>query len=1001
MTKSLDAIDRRTWLEVVGTTMTAALAGGCERDPIEHALPYVHTPEELARSDTREFATTMTVGSRAIGLVATSYRGRPIKLDGNPLHPASRGGSDAAAQAAIYGLYDTDRSQTIRHLGEISSWSAFLEDMRPKIDAQRASQGAGLRVLTERALSPTLRRQLTRLREQFPSSRIYELEPATPDASDRAIRNIFGRPGRLVYHFDRADVVVSLDSNFLADSDAGPRAISDLMKRRDTTRSVTMNRVYVAEATPSVTGASSDYRLAVAASQIPTLLREMCHRLAFPRVATSSDAGRPDAVRRWLDLVLHDLEAHRGSSIVVPGERQPWQIHAAAFFLNQALGNLPEMMELLEPDKSTASDHFAPLDRLRDELSSGRVELLFLLGCNPVYTAPVDYDFASRLQQVRDRTVQIASYQDETSRLCHWHIPQTHFLETWSDARTFDGTASIGQPLIAPLFEAKSVYELLGVLLDEPQKSSYDWVRETWLGAAITSSPSDTSPEKRPSAATMTEPMWERSVRDGVIAESGWPTLFMEELATSTTLDELLRDSTFDAASHHTSGTTCELNFFVDPTIHDGRFANNGWLQELPKPWSQLTWDNAVYLSPSMARRLGANIGDWLQIDGPHGRLIGPAYPLEGMAETSVSVSLGYGRTAGGRFAEGRGINAYAVRRSTHPWIVPEAQVTRLAGRASLATTQEHHRMEGRSPAREQNFPPHAFPPSAHTNNHAAPHAAAPSTSASVLPTLYPEREPSERAWGMVIDLTKCVGCKACVVACQAENNIPIVGKEGVLRSREMHWLRIDTYFIETTTSPMAIHQPMLCQHCEHAPCEVVCPVAATSHSSEGLNEMTYNRCVGTRYCSNNCPYKVRRFNYLNYVEDESELARLRANPDVTVRTRGVMEKCTYCVQRINSARRQMSIEAAQSGEPLVIRDGTVVTACQAACPARAIEFGDLHDSQSEVSRLRQQPHHYGVLEELGTRPRTTYLARVTHLSPESHTAANDAAEGQEAFTNE
>lgn len=981
--------------------MTAALAGGCERDPIEHALPYVHTPEELARSDTREFATTMTVGSRAIGLLATSYRGRPIKLDGNPHHPASLGGSDAAAQAAIYTLYDADRSQTIRHLGEISSWSAFLEDMRPKIDGQRTSQGAGLRVLTERVLSPTLRRQLSQLREQFPSSHIYEFEPSMSGASDRAFQNILGRAARLVYHFDRADVVVSLDSNFLADSDAGPRAISDLMRRRDTTRSGTMSRVYVAEATPSITGASCDYRLAVAASQIPALVRELCRHLLFPHVSPSPSAGHSDAVRRWLDLVLHDLDTHRGSGMVVPGERQPWQVHAAAFLLNQALGNMPEMMELLDPNESAASDHFASLDQLCDELSSGSVELLFLLGCNPVYNAPADYNFATRLKQVRDRTVQIASYQDETSRLCHWHIPQTHFLETWSDARAFDGTTSIGQPLIAPLFHAKSVYELLGVLLDEPQKSSYDWVRETWLGAATTPLPSDTSPENRTSTATMTEPMWERSVRDGVIAASRWPTLAPEEFTTSTTLDDLLNDLTFEPASQPTSSSTCELNFFVDPTIHDGRFANNGWLQELPKPWSQLTWDNALYLSPAMARRLGVNIGDWLQIDGPHGRLVGPAYPLEGMADTSVSVSLGYGRTAGGRFAEARGINAYAVRRSTHPWIVPDAQVTHLAGRASLATTQEHHRMEGRAPAREQNFPPHAFPPSAHTNHHSAAHAAEDSTSASELPTLYPDREPAERAWGMVIDLTKCVGCKACVVACQAENNIPIVGKDGVLRSREMHWLRIDTYFIETPTSPMAIHQPMLCQHCEHAPCEVVCPVAATSHSSEGLNEMTYNRCVGTRYCSNNCPYKVRRFNYLNYVEDESELARLRANPDVTVRTRGVMEKCTYCVQRINSARRLASIEAAQSGEPLVIRDGTVVTACQAACPARAIEFGDLHDTQSEVSRLRQLPHHYGVLEELGTRPRTTYLARVTHRSPESPTAADDAAEGQEASANE
>jgi molybdopterin-containing oxidoreductase family iron-sulfur binding subunit len=776
----------------------------------------------------------------------------------------------------------------------------------------------------------------------------------------------FGRFLDAQYRLDRAEVIVSLDSDFLASGSGSLRYARDFASRRRPEQADRMSRLYALEGMPTPTGARADHRLPLRPGQIEQAARRVAMLVgvavgASPR--SSADVrGQPDeelapAAQRFIDAVATDLRAHRGRSLVIAGDHQPPAVHALAHAINQTLGNTGETVVYTRPVEAEPVNQLESLRELTSDMRAGRVDLLVILAGNPVYTAPVDLGFADAMNRVTHR-VHLSLYDDETSALCHWQIPETHFLEAWSDARGHDGTASIIQPLIAPLYAGKSAHEVIAAFSDRPERSGYEIVREFWK------------------VDPRTDANWRRWLHDGVIPDSAFE-------AQPVTLSGGLSDALATGGPKRPEAGL-ELSFRLDPSILDGRFGNNGWLQELPKPVTKLTWDNAILMSPATAARLGLRNSP-SYTGGEHGQIIsdvvelryrersvrGAVFTVVGHPDEAATLHLGYGRTRAGGVAEGAGFNANAVRTSDALWVGYGVEVVKTGGTTALACTQYHHLMEGRGLVRAVARDEYVRDPK---SMHEGPglENAPPKTI-----TLYPDYRYEGYKWGMAIDLNQCIGCNACVVGCQAENNIPVIGKDQVLRGREMHWIRIDTYYRGPAANPETYFQPVPCMQCENAPCEVVCPVGATVHSHEGLNDMVYNRCVGTRYCSNSCPYKVRRFNYLLYQDWDTPSLKLGRNPDVTVRSRGVMEKCTYCVQRINAAK----IESEKLGRR--VRDGEIKTACQQACPAEAIIFGDLNDPTSRVARLQAEVRNYPLLGELNTRPRTTYLGAVRNVNPE------------------
>jgi molybdopterin-containing oxidoreductase family iron-sulfur binding subunit len=940
-----DAVSRRRFLQLMGASVALAGLTACTRQPEEHIVPYVQAPEETVPGKPQFYATAMPMSGTANGVLVESHMGRPTKIEGNPQHPASLGATDCFAQASVLSLYDPDRSQAVLNAGQISTWSAFLNALSPALEAQRVKRGAGLRVLTETVLSPTMAQQIATLRETLPAATWHQYEPINRDAVYAGTRMVFGQDLNPLYRFDRAEVMLVLDAEILTAAPGSLRYARDFAaKRRVRDGGTAMNRLYAVESTPTLTGAMADHRLPLRASDIVSFAHALARTLGVTESAPPPSAPPPAALwpAKWIDAVASDLQQHRGASIVVAGEQQPAVVHALAQAMNDALGNIGSTVVYTAPVEAIPVGQLASLQDLVRAMAADEVELLVILGGNPVYTAPADLGFAEQLAKVPLR-LHLSLYDDETSTLCHWHIPEAHYLETWSDTRTYDGTVSIVQPLIAPLYGGKSAHEMLAVLGGQPDRSSYAIVQDYWrsqFGEADFAR------------------VWRTALHDGVVAETALPPVAVERQPLQLEQD----------AHTQTDSSALELIFRPDPTVWDGRFSNNGWLQELPKPLSKLTWDNAAFLSPATAARLGLHNEDEVELSYQGRRLQAPVWVLPGHVDNAVTVHLGYGRWRGGRVGSGTGFNAYTLRTSAAPWFAPDVELRPTGNRFPLATTQHHASMEGRHLVREAtltHFLQH--PHFVHDMAHDPP----------VDLTLYPHWSYPGYAWGMAIDLNACIGCNACTIACQAENNIPIVGKSEVARGREMHWLRLDRYYQGEVHNPQTVHQPVLCMHCENAPCELVCPVAATVHSDEGLNDMVYNRCVGTRYCSNNCPYKVRRFNFFQYADYTTSSLKLMRNPDVTVRTRGVMEKCTYCVQRINAARIQAKLEDRS------IRDGDVVTACQAACPTDAIVFGNINDAQSRVANLKASPLNYGLLTELNTRPRTTYLAKLRNPNPE------------------
>jgi molybdopterin-containing oxidoreductase family iron-sulfur binding subunit len=929
----LSDLDRREALKLLAGGATLAL-GSCGRPP-EQVVPYVEMPERLTPGVPLRFASALALGGFARGVIVTSMEGRPIKVDGNPRHPASLGATDIFAEAAIMSLADPDRLKTARKGEQIAAWSAFEAALLNQMEQERARHGAGLCILTNRVTSPTLRRQIDALIAGFPEAKWYRYEPIDDDAPRAGATQAFGRALTAVPRFADARVVLALDTDPLGSGPEQVRFAHDFVAARQARTAQDFLRLYAVEAGWTLTGANADHRLALQ----PILVRNVALAVAGALGATVPEVSLPPAAERLAHAAAADLKARAGQALVLAGRRQPPEVHALCHWIN---AQLRAPVDYIDPIDPAPFGHAEALRTLADELSARKVETLLIVGANPAYDAPGELRLGEAIAAV-PFSARLGLHDDETAGRCTWRLPLAHPLETWSDLRAHEGSASIVQPLIRPLYDSRTAHQLLALVAGGSAGSGYDEVRATWAAQADADF----------------DGWWRRTLQDGVVADS----------AAKPVAPPAAKLPSMAPAANTTTGTFA-LTLDPDPSLWDGSDANNALLQECPKPLVTQVWGNALHVSAADARRLGLVDGSAVRLQSGSLALEAPILVRAGQAAGTIAASLGHGRTRAGAIGNGIGFDVYAWRKLDSPWLIENVTLA-LTGRSqNLLLTQHHFALEGEARDLQPRLTladlAHGYRPADRVNEN--------------LPTLYaPLQQGGDGyAWAMAIDTTACTGCNACVVACQAENNVPVVGPDEIAMGRDMHWLRIDAYAVDGRPG----FSPTPCMHCEHAPCEPVCPVAASVHDFEGLNVQVYNRCVGTRFCESNCPYKVRRFNFFGYA-DGQEYADLGAdsvkaafNPDVTVRTRGVMEKCTYCVQRISRARR------ASEKEDRRIRDGEVVTACQAACPTRAIRFGNLNDAATEVVALREKPESYALLGHLGTRPRTTYLARLRNPNP-------------------
>lgn len=953
----LDPVSRRGFLKLMGASVALAGLTGCIKQPLEPIVPYVRQPDNIVLGKPMFYATAMTLGGYGRPVLVRNNEGRPSKIEGNPEHPVSMGGSDVFSQASVLDLYDPDRLQTLLFEGEIKTWPGFLGGVRGQIAAQQAVQGAGLRILTQTVGSPTLASQINAMLKRFPGAKWYQWDPVNRGNVYAGAQMAFGQPVETQYRLTEADVIVSLDANFLSSEFSGfTRYAREFSSRRRpestpasrpfTTVNYTpfpdrqINRFYAIESTPTNTGAKADHRIGIKFGDVEKYARILATAVG---VNAGGGSANNDDDGKFLAAVAKDLQAHRGSSVIIAGDEQPPVVHALAHAMNEALGNVGKTVVYTDPVIANPTDQLAGLKELVSDMWSGQVDMLVITGANPVYDAPIDLNFAGAMQKVPLR-IYHGTHSNETAAYCGWVVNATHYLEEWSDVRAADGSVSIVQPLIAPLYGGKSVHELFNALGTQPELSGYDTVRGYWQTQV---------------QGGNFEAWWQKTVHDGFAANSAFAPRTVR-LTTS------FAPPAQNAAQQDKDAV--EIIFRPDPSIYDGRFANNTWLQELHKPMTKVVWDNPLLVSPKTAAKLKLDQQDVVEIQNASQKVEAAVWVQPGHPDDSVTMYLGYGRQRAGRAGSGMGFNAYMVRQSTQLYSVPSVKLRKTGRTYPLVTTQGFQSMEGRHIVREATLDEYRKDPGFALRVEKEPDPAE---------TLYPNFEYTGYAWGMAIDQNACVGCNACVIACQSENNIPVVGKSEVARGRHMHWLRVDTYYKGSPANPQVYFQPVPCMHCENAPCELVCPVAATVHGTEGLNEMIYNRCVGTRYCSNNCPYKVRRFNFLLFQDWNTPQYKMMRNPEVSIRSRGVMEKCTYCIQRIQHGR----IDAEEKDR--LIPDGSVQTACQQACPSDAIVFGNINDKNSRVVKLKENPRNYGLLADLNTRPRTTYLAVVTNPSPD------------------
>ena len=955
----VDPVSRRGFLKLMGASMALAGLAGCTKQPDEPIYPYIKAPEDLVLGKPMYFSTAHPFATGAVPLLVKSDEFRPIKIDGNPEHAYNRGGSDPFSQGTLLDLYDPDRSKHVTFKGENREWAEFAEAFRDKVVATK--DGTGIYFLSATITSPTLARQWSEVQKAWPKAKLVQYDPA--------IAGTFLEKGLNVqYDLSQADVIVSLDADFLSGASypGFHKLVRDYAARRKQPENG-MNRLYAIELTPTTTGMKAEHRLGLRASEIPAFAAALAHAVGVPGVNAPAYAWTAEQ-QKFLAALAKDLKANAGKSAVLPGLYQDLSVAALALAINMVLDNVGKTVSVDSgPAIPLASDQLGDFKALVADLNAGKVDWLVILNANPIYDAPADLRFADAFNKA-NVVAHLGAHYDETGQQAHWHIPAAHYLESWSDARAYDGTISIVQPMIDPLYGGRTAHHVFQALLDEPMVSPYDAVRETW----------------KPVIKGDFETGWRKALHDGWIADT----------ANANGEANGINGVRLSAVNPllPTPKDSIEIIFRPDPNVYDGRWANVGWLQELPKPVTNLSWDNAAIVSGATLTKWNLEEDDIVEISVGNGRVKAPVIVAPGHPDNSVTVYLGYGREVG-RVAGGAGFNAYLIRNTWAPFYATGA-VRKVDGKWGIAITKSHYQdhrgetfgqpkgqnnnsLEADEAIGERGIIRYATLEEFKANPNFAHEGEAYETPSRDT-TLFPNWEYNEaNAWAMSIDMNSCTGCNACIVSCYAENNIAVVGKQQVRIGRNMQWLRIDTYFEGDLAAPRAHFQPMACQHCENAPCEQVCPVGATVHTPEGLNTMVYNRCVGTRYCSNNCPYKVRRFNFLLYSDYETENLKLMRNPDVSVRSRGVMEKCSYCIQRISAAK----IDADKENRN--IRDGEIVTACQQACPANAITFGNINDKNSQVTKLRAQQRSYQVIADINTRPRTTYVAEVLNLNQE------------------
>jgi MoCo/4Fe-4S cofactor protein with predicted Tat translocation signal len=974
----IDPVSRRGFLKIMGASMALAGLSGCTKQPDEAIYPYIKQPEDMILGKPSYFATAHPFNTGAVPVLVKSDAYRPIKVDGNPDHPVNRGSSDPITQGTILGLYDPDRSQHVIYRGENREWSEFVDALQTHLAVKRPVGGAGVYVLTSTVTSPTLAGQIKQAQAAFPNAKFLQYDPVNRDSAYASAQTAFGTPVDAQYWLQSADVIVSLDADFLSGITfpGFHKLAGDYSRRRKLeTPDADMNRLYAVESAVTTTGMKADHRLGLRASDVPAFAAALAAAVAGGSAPSGSWTPEQQA---FLAAVVKDLKANGGASVVIPGEQQPPEVHLAAIAINEALGNVGKTVIYTETVNPLPSQQNEDLKSLVADMNAGKVDWLLALEVNPIYSAPADLDFEGALNKV-NTLVHLGAHVDETGAIANWHINSAHYLESWSDARAYDGLVTIIQPMIEPLYSGRSTHEVVqAMLVSSPLVSPYDAVRATW--------------KVQLSAKGDFEQNWRKALHDGFIDGTAFEA-------------KTVSGKSGVPQTPAVSADSIEVIFRPDPSLYDGRYANVGWLQELPKPVTNLSWDNAALISNGTLVKYKLEEADVIEI-GLNGKKVkAPVLVVPGHPENSITVYVGQGRRKAGRVGTGTGFDAYAIRPSSSPLFATGATITKTDATYELANTKSHYHDDrsklaggtgGGKNSLEANEADtrgiirYATLEEFKKNPNFA-HEGEGHEDPEVDQTMFPAYVYDKNAWGMSIDMNSCVGCNACIVACYAENNIAVVGKQQVKIGRNMQWLRIDTYFEGDLSAPRAHLQPMACQHCENAPCEQVCPVGATVHTPEGLNTMVYNRCVGTRYCSNNCPYKVRRFNFLLYSDYETESYKLGRNPDVSVRSRGVMEKCSYCVQRISAAKIHADKENRE------IRDGEIITACQQACPTEAIVFGNINDPESKVAKLKKQQRTYGVLADLNTRPRTTYVAEVFNFNQELEQARVEHAPGQSA----
>ena len=971
-----NGLSRRNFLSLIAASVALAGLEGCKK-PVQKIIPYVEAEIGTIPGIPKYYASTIPWKNNALGVVIENHDERPVKVEGNEKHPSTLGKSNAFSQASTLEMYDPDRARGVKYNGKKVDWSDYLKFAK----SINSTNGEGLAVLMQESSSPTINSLKEDFKKNFPSSKWVVYESVNNENLYKGIEKAFSKKLQPIYRLENAQIIVSLGSDFLGVDDNNIYNTRKFAQNRDIVdENSTMNRLYVAESSITSTGSSADHRLNIPQHEMKSILAELSYELK--KLGLSVDASKVKSSNNlWIKAAAEDLMSNRGDSIILGGSQLSPEFHQLIALLNNQLNAPVDYSPLSLSQVSSLAD----FKSLCDDIKNNKIKNLIILGANPVYDSPADFNFGDLLKNVPN-SVHLTNILDETSKLCSWNIAMTHYFECWGDAMSYDGFVSIIQPQIMPLFDSKSAIQVLTPLVYSKELSSYDTVKNVWKSDIVKSG--------------NFEREWEKVLHDGLYKN----TIIKKEQVrpsskTSTTqLNNFIKldDNKF------------EIVFNASSSVYDGRFANNGWLQEIPKPVTSLTWDNAALISIKVAKKLNIKNGQMIEIKIDNKSIKLPAWITPGQNQKSISLELGYGREFEGRLGNGVGFNVYPLRMSSNPSYSLNASISVLDETYPLASTQDHHGLE-----KDQYAAPGFDKLSNNEVQSRIPELVKQSTldyykdNPDWVQKKVEEHKPDKKRswadhsmynpepeydyskgpqWGMSIDLTSCTSCNACSIACQSENNIPVVGKQQVMNGREMHWIRIDNYFAGDPDNPEMSTQSVACVHCELAPCETVCPVAATTHSSDGVNQMTYNRCLGTRYCANNCPYKVRKFNFYNYTRDLPEVVQMAMNPDVSIRFRGVMEKCTYCYQRVSAAR--ISAE----NENREIQDGDFQVACQQSCPADAIKFGDINDPNSAVSKAKRRNRDYALLAHLGTAPRTTYLAKIRNQNPKLTSNAHNGS---------